>query len=214
MRPTGGWYATDAAVDAGMRAERERPDYAFCQACASDSVEAYPRAVECPHTNWLYSDGRPLRPLRVQPQPTRRREAVPNINDAFPSKYIRASDLRGAQPVVVIDHVSTEEVGKDREEKLVVYFRGKEKGFVLNKTNATKIAALTGSEDTDEWSGRSIRLYAAEVQFGSDIVEAIRVKPAGTNGKPVTTKPQAAPPPPPPPQEYHDGEPTDDEIPF
>lgn len=135
---------------------------------------------------------------------------MPNINDAFPSKYLRASDLRGAQPVVVIAHVSTEEVGKDREEKLVVYFHGKEKGLVLNKTNATKIATLTGSQDTDGWEGKSIRLYSAEVQFGSDIVEAIRVKQATNNGKPAAAaKPAEVVAP-----EYHPSEPSDDEIPF
>src|SRR5688572_25965753 len=106
-----------------------------------------------------------------------------NINDAFPSKYIKASDLRGSQPVVVIDHVAFEQVGRDKDTKPVVYFRGKEKGLICNKTNANKIVGIVGSSDTDDWPGHSIRLYATEVEFNGDTVEAIRVKPAGGNGK-------------------------------
>lgn len=132
---------------------------------------------------------------------------MPNINDSFPSKYIRASDLRGTQPVVTIGHVSFEEVGREKERKPVVYFQGKEKGLVLNKTNANKIATLLGESDTDNWPGGKVKLYATEVEYSGDTVEAIRIKAAG----PATQQRQA--PPPPPPDDA--GEPAfDDEIPF
>ena len=128
-----------------------------------------------------------------------------NINDAFPSNYLKASDLRGSEPVVTIDRVAFEPVGRQREMKAVLYFAGKDKGLVLNKTNATKITQLTGSPETDDWSGMRIKLYPSETEFGGESVECIRIKAAPANGSR-----QAAPPPPPPSQ--NDNE--EDSVPF
>lgn len=130
-----------------------------------------------------------------------------NVHDAFPSKYLRASDLAGVSPVVTIDHIDTEAVGRTREVKLVCYFAGKNKGLVLNKTNATKIAEVVGSPETDDWSGGKVQLYTTEVEFQGDTVETIRVK------APATTRKQAPVPPPPPPIASTDAV-NDDEIPF
>ncbi len=134
-----------------------------------------------------------------------------NLNDAFPSKYLKASDLRGGSVRVTINHVTTEEVGQKKDRKLVVYFAGKDKGFVLNKTNATKIASLTGTMETDEWAGFAITLFATETEFQGDTVETIRVKSGGPVSKTPPVKVNAAPP------VEHDvhSEPVyDDDIPF
>ena len=132
-----------------------------------------------------------------------------NINDAFPSNYLKASDLGEAQPVVAIDRVEVEPVGRGKEMKPVIYFAGKQKGMVLNKTNSKKIAELAGSPDTEEWAGVSVKLYATETEFGGETVECIRIKaPKGT--RTVERDPLPVDP---PPQER--GAPvTDDDIPF
>ena len=117
-----------------------------------------------------------------------------NINDAFPSNYLKASDLGNAQPVVTIARVDMEPVGREKEMKPVVYFAGKQKGIVLNKTNSKKIAELAGSFDTDDWIGVAVRLYATDVEFQGETVEAIRMK------APQTAKPKATPALPPPPE--------------
>lgn len=135
---------------------------------------------------------------------------MPNINDSFPSKFLKASDLKGAEPVVTMDHVDYEPVGQDKEIKAVLYFKGKEKGLVLNKTNANKITQLTGSPVTEDWKGQAIKLYPTETSFGGEMVDCIRIKAAVRNGQPVAPKP--APPPPIP--DFAAGELTDDEIPF
>lgn len=129
-----------------------------------------------------------------------------NINDAFPSNYLKASDIRGAEPVVTIDRVEFEPVGRQREMKAVVYFQGKAKGVVLNKTNATKITQLCGSPQTEDWTGFRIKLYATETEFGGETVECIRIKAAGPNGaaRPVAPPPVASP----------DTTVYDDDIPF
>lgn len=110
-----------------------------------------------------------------------------NINDAFPSKYIKASDLQGTEPVVTIKRVAFEDVGKDKERKPIVYFKGKDKGLVLNKTNANKIVQLSGRGDTDDWKGLQIKLYATETQFAGETVDCVRIKGV-TNGKSMAAK--------------------------
>lgn len=138
---------------------------------------------------------------------------MPNINDAFPSNYLKASDIRGAEPVVTIDHVAFEQVGRTKETKAVCYFKGKEKGVILNKTNATKITQIAGSSQTEDWEGVRIRLYATETEFGGETVECIRIKNAPPVGR--QAQPAATPPQPPPPPVAAESEPlTDDDIPF
>jgi hypothetical protein len=131
---------------------------------------------------------------------------VANINDAFPSNYLKASDLAGQQPTVTIDRVEFEAVGREKEMKPVIYFAGKDKGMVLNKTNAKNIAGLIGSFETGDWSGTRIRLYATHVEFNGETVETIRVKAAPPNGNGRAV----APPPPAPVADTI----SDEDIPF
>lgn len=112
-----------------------------------------------------------------------------NINDAFPSNYLKASDLGDIQPEVVIDRIEIEPVGRDKEMKPVVFFRNKQKGLILNKTNSKKIAEIAGSPETEDWPGVKVKLYATETEFGGETVECIRIKsakPQATRPKPVT----------------------------
>jgi hypothetical protein len=53
-----------------------------------------------------------------------------------------------------IKTVVMETLGEDREEKMVVYFVGKQKGLVLNLTNFNTIARICGSDETDDWDGQ------------------------------------------------------------
>ena len=99
-----------------------------------------------------------------------------NIDSAFPSKYLKASDIGENQPVVTIDRIAVEPVGRDQEMKPIVYFVGKTKGIVLNKTNAKLISNIAKSEDTDDWTGIKVRLIATEVEFQGDLVMSLRVR--------------------------------------
>ena len=109
----------------------------------------------------------------------------------FPSRYVKAADLRGRDCVVVIDKIAPREelimAGGVVEEKPVMYFRDKDKALVLNKTNCQIIASIYGSEITS-WIGKPITLYHARVKFGTGEVDAIRVRPVRP-----TTVPGAAP---------------------
>ena len=97
-----------------------------------------------------------------------------NINEAFPSKYLKAADIKGHPPVPVqISHVTMEKM-PEGEERPVLWFIGKEKGVVLNKTNANMIAHAYGPE-TAGWGNKTIYLRCEAVPFGGNIVDSIRV---------------------------------------
>ena len=71
----------------------------------------------------------------------------------FPSKHISASDLAGQTVPAVISHCAVEEF--DEGNKAVLFFNGRQKGLVLNKTNAGVLSDAFGSE-TDNWTSQAI----------------------------------------------------------
>ena len=95
------------------------------------------------------------------------------LNEAFPGNWLKAADLQGKEAPVTIASADIETVGKDR--KLVLFFRGKQKGMICNKTNAQRIALAYG-EDTAAWVGQSITLYAEMVDFQGKATWGLRVK--------------------------------------
>lgn len=102
------------------------------------------------------------------------------IGKAFPSNYIKSDDLDGRRVVVTIDRVELEKIGDD--EKPVLYFKGKDRGLVLNKTNAATIVEITGSDDTDDWHGHPIVLFPSKTEFQGKRVPCIRVDDPPKNG--------------------------------
>ena len=133
--------------------------------------------------------------------------------DVFPGKYLRAADLGTAEPVVTIKTVKMEDLGD--ETKAVVYFEGKDRGVVLNKTNWNMLVELTGEDDSDHWAGHRIRLFVAKVDFQGKRVPSIRIKEANGGVAAKKVRPPAVIEPP------HDGgdEPPggdddDDRVPF
>jgi hypothetical protein len=103
---------------------------------------------------------------------------MPNLNDLFPARYLKAHELQGTSPTVTIAGVMLETMGRNREKKPVCYFVGKTKGLLLNKTNAQAIAKIAGSENTDQWVGVRVKLVPTTDTFGKDSYPVIRVQPA------------------------------------
>lgn len=136
-----------------------------------------------------------------------------DVNQAFPSNYLKAADLKGKGFKLQIKHVAMEEIGSG-ESKLVVYFDKTEKGLITNKTNAMTIAMAYGPE-TDGWVGKSVEVYPDTTMFQGNPVACIRVKAFypmsnGAPGGAAGTAPgrQATPAP------RADDELHDDSIPF
>jgi hypothetical protein len=104
-----------------------------------------------------------------------------NINDAFPSKYLRAPDLQGTSPTVTVAGVDFEPVGRSREVRPpIVRFVNKTKGLLLNKTNALALAAIAGTPQTDQWVGIKVRLVTTTATFAGESYPVIRVQAAPT----------------------------------
>lgn len=104
-----------------------------------------------------------------------------DIGQVFGGDSLKAADLNGSEPTVVIQNVEMKKF--DNGNKLVISFRGKKKSLVCNKTNANRIAYAYGT-NTENWIGQEITLFTDLVDFQGNTVEAIRVrakKPARNN---------------------------------
>lgn len=107
------------------------------------------------------------------------------MHDVFPSRFLKADDLEEGDLTVTIHdsepvtHEEFTQKGKPTpESKPVLHFsqpRGT-KSLVLNKTNWTAISKALGSDDSDDWCGRQITLYATEVESFGEMTMAIRVR--------------------------------------
>ena len=104
------------------------------------------------------------------------KETKMNINDQFPTKYLKASDLGGQSVNVVMSHVANDKVGDDQ--KPILFFQGHQKGLVLNKTNARNVANIYGPE-TDGWQGKAMLLVPVMVDFQGQSTPALRLHPPG-----------------------------------
>lgn len=98
---------------------------------------------------------------------------MPKIGEMFGSSFLKASDIGRARVGVVIEDVTQEHLGED--DKWVLAFKGKDKKLVLNRTNASIIEEVLHSDDSDDWIGKKIVLYATKVDFQGKRVDAIRV---------------------------------------
>ena len=132
--------------------------------------------------DWWKEDW-PLADSTITSHPFITGESDMNINDQFTGAYLKASDLKGQDVPVTIARVDLEEIGGDP--KMVAYFQGKERGLVLNKTNANTIGEQHGPE-TDAWAGRGITLFPSQTDFQGKTVPCIRVR--------LATAPPQAPP--------------------
>lgn len=95
------------------------------------------------------------------------------MSEEFPSKYLKASDLQGREVRVTMSNVEREKIGDDT--KPVLYFKGKDKGIVLNKTNASTITDAYG-DDTEDWYDQPIILFSVMVDFQGKVAPAIRCR--------------------------------------
>ena len=128
------------------------------------------------------------------------------------SKYFKAADLT-QEKRLRIKAVTEEEigVGKDKEQKLVVWFTNDEHGLVLNKTNNRAIRGAFG-DDCSGWIGKIIVLFPTQDEFRGKMVPCLRVRIPPPKGNATAAKELVPPPPSPATTSVADD--LDDEIPF
>jgi hypothetical protein len=119
------------------------------------------------------------------------------VGEMFPSKYLSAGDLENREFELAIEAVNIEEIQADgaTEKKAVVRFRGATKGLILNRTNAESIAAAY-TDETQNWLGRLIVLFATTTLFRGNTVACLRVKIPQLPATQAAPQPPALQPPP------------------
>ena len=103
------------------------------------------------------------------------------ISKMFPRKYFKSDDFKGDRRLTLtVSEVVPEIIkGEDgEEEKWVAYFEDEDRGLVLNVTNARSLEEFSGSDDSDDWVGLRVTLFATRVDFGGKRVSGIRIDPA------------------------------------
>jgi hypothetical protein len=111
--------------------------------------------------------------------------------------YFKAADF-ATEKKFRIKNVAPEDVGKNKERKLVVRFTNDKRGLILNRTNNRTLRGAFG-DDCDGWAGKIVILFPTSTEVGGEMKPAIRVRipppKAGGNGQ--VAKPSPAPTPPP-----------------
>ena len=101
-----------------------------------------------------------------------------NVNNMFPSRFLKGKDLTG--PVTVtIDKVVTEQLyrpGEGKVDAFVMYCQKASRGVVLNRILALQIAEAVGEPDTANWGGKQVVLYAQPMTVAGKAVSPIRAR--------------------------------------
>lgn len=100
-----------------------------------------------------------------------------NIFETQMFPYLEGEEIKDSILTLTIQDIKSEELKThkgNKETKEVLYFLETHKGFVLNKTNAKRIAVLYGSMTAD-WEGKQITLYTEPVQAFGELHNALRV---------------------------------------
>jgi hypothetical protein len=130
---------------------------------------------------------------------------MPDYDEMFPSKYMKATDLDGKEFRVTISGLRSEKVVDTEPEKWILYFQGSDRGMVLNQTNGATLMTAYG-KNTDGWINQAVILYAEMTSYQNKM--GLRVRPDGaghlrhaTGQQPPMTEspppPSEGPPPPP-----------------
>jgi len=97
-----------------------------------------------------------------------------DMSKYYPSEHLSVGDLDGYSHKLKISRTGEVEY-KDKKTgetntKPVIYFEGKEKGFVCNKTNNGTLMGEFG-KDGDGWIGKEIELYPGEYDSGHGVMK-------------------------------------------
>lgn len=93
--------------------------------------------------------------------------------------YIGSEILQPGQELpLTIEKIVKEQVktAEGAQECIVAYFKGGQKGMILNKTNCKIITKVLDTPYVEEWIGKSITIYAAKIRAFGENIEALRVK--------------------------------------
>lgn len=109
------------------------------------------------------------------------------------SKYLKSADIPEGefQPHTIdrVEHQNLAQEGKPAEMKYITYFRGLEKGMVMNTGNLNILMEAYGDE-SDDWSGKPVLIYITPTNTPDgkacmglrlSIPKKVAAKPVGVN---------------------------------
>jgi hypothetical protein len=97
----------------------------------------------------------------------------------FNRDYMAAFEFEGKDLTLTIARVEGKMLKSQRGEELkpVIWFEGRMRALVANKTNSKTIAAMYGTH-VEDWVGKKITLYPTTTTAGDQgVVDCIRVRP-------------------------------------
>jgi hypothetical protein len=98
---------------------------------------------------------------------------------SFLGSYLKQDDFDEPAVLTISGAEGTRFEDEDKE-KLVLYFDELDKGLVCNATNITLLISLTGSDDTDDWVGKQVTVYADKsIMFAGKKVGGLRIREVG-----------------------------------
>ena len=108
-----------------------------------------------------------------------------HVDLVYPTKYVKAADLKGRDVTIVIERVTWENLvmaGGKRDRKAAIHMRsvsGKplEKLWIVGKTVLKQIAKATGDREIGAWAGKRVTMYPTTCRGGGgEEMECIRVR--------------------------------------
>ncbi|MFA5378118.1 MAG: hypothetical protein WC455_20365 [Dehalococcoidia bacterium] len=124
-----------------------------------------------------------------------------NVGELKNSNFLKKEDC-GRGLLVTIDKVEQVNVAKEgapADMKWCLFFVEMEKPMVLNSTNGQLIAQITGSDESDNWTGHKVVIYNdPNVSFGGKLTGGIRIR--ASRAATAKTRPPVVPVQPPEPE--------------
>ena len=110
-----------------------------------------------------------------------------SYDEMFPGRFLKAGLLLGKEHTLTISDVRIVALEGDKgvQDRAIVSFDGASRGMVLNRTNAECLRAMFGS-DVGAWTGKRVTIYPTRDRFGSEEVDAIRIRGSPDLAAPVT----------------------------
>ena len=100
----------------------------------------------------------------------------------FDKEFIGFWDLGGKDVTITIASVKVGKLRKPntepdakKDKKPILFFKGTDKGMILNATNAATLASLYGNKPA-EWVGKRVTLYATTTSAFGKMVDCIRIR--------------------------------------
>jgi len=91
----------------------------------------------------------------------------------YQSKYLSPSDLQGRAVRVTIEKVTLEEMynraENKKEKQAVLWFAGKQKGLIINRTRLAQLVGIFGTDESDRYHGQQVILTPSK-QAGKDTI--------------------------------------------